>query len=203
MNIHRNPLCGRNFEYYSEDPLLSGKMAAAAVKGIQTHALAACPKHFACNNQEVRRNHNDSRVSNRALREIYLRGFEIVVKEASPRTIMSSYNKINGVWSHYNFDLGYTVLRKDWNYQGLVMTDWWMRMASSPEFPKIKDNAYRVRSNIDVYMPGGSRVAKEYKSDGTLLATLNQEGGITRGELQVTAKRVLTICLEKLERESK
>lgn len=203
MNIHRNPLCGRNFEYYSEDPLLSGKMAAAAVKGIQTHALAACPKHFACNNQEVRRNHNDSRVSNRALREIYLRGFEIVVKEASPRTIMSSYNKINGVWSHYNFDLGYTVLRKDWNYQGLVMTDWWMRMASSPEFPKIKDNAYRVRSNIDVYMPGGSRVAKEYKSDGTLLATLNQEGGITRGELQVTAKRVLTLCLEKLERESK
>ncbi len=196
MNIHRNPLCGRNFEYFSEDPLLSGRMAAATVRGVQSKGKAACPKHFACNNQETNRNRNDSRVSERALREIYLRNFEIVVKEAKPLAIMTSYNKVNGVWSHYNYDLVTTVLRREWGYTGCVITDWWMRKSKSPEFPKLRNNAYRVRAQVDVLMPGDmGHIAKAYKSDGSLLQTLGQPEGITRAELQRTAKNVLTLAL--------
>ena len=196
MNIHRNPLCGRNFEYFSEDPLLSGRMAAAVVRGVQGKGKAACPKHFACNNQETNRNKNDSRVSERALREIYLRNFEIVVKEANPLTIMTSYNKVNGVWSHYNYDLVTTVLRGEWGYNGCVITDWWMQKAKSPEFPHLKDNAYRIRAQVDVLMPGDmAHMAKQYKSDGSLLETLGKSEGITRAELQRTAKNVLTLAL--------
>ena len=196
MNIHRNPLCGRNFEYYSEDPLLSGKTAAAVVRGVQSQGKAACPKHFACNNQETNRNRNDSRVSERALREIYLRNFEIVIKEGKPLTIMTSYNKVNGVWSHYNYDLVTTILRGEWGYTGCVITDWWMQKAKSPEFPKLKNNAYRVRAQVDVLMPGDmGHIAKTYKSDGSLLKTLGQPDGITRGELRRTAKNVLMLAL--------
>ncbi len=196
MNIHRNPLCGRNFEYFSEDPLLSGKMAAAVVRGVQSAGVAACPKHFACNNQEWRRSRNDSRVSERALREIYLRGFEICVKEGKPLTLMTSYNKVNGVWAHYHYDLATTVLRGEWGFDGTVMTDWWMQRARSPEFPLLRDNAYRVRAQVDVLMPGGmTHLEKRYFSDGTLLRTLGKEGGITRAELQRTARNVLTLCL--------
>ena len=196
MNIHRNPLCGRNFEYFSEDPLLSGKMAAATVRGVQSKGKAACPKHFACNNQETNRNRNDSRVSERALREIYLRNFEIVVKEAKPLTIMTSYNKVNSVWSHYNYDLVTTVLRGEWGYTGCVITDWWMQKAKSPEFPKLRNNAYRVRAQVDVLMPGDmGHIAKQYKSDGSLPETLGKPDGITRAELQRTAKNVLTLAL--------
>lgn len=197
LNIHRNPLCGRNFEYFSEDPYVSGKMAAAAVRGIQLQGRSACPKHFACNNQEVNRHHNDSRVSGRALREIYLRGFEICVKESSPKNIMTSYNKVNGVWSHYNFDLAKTVLRDEWNFDGVVITDWWMQKSFSPEFPELQDNAYRVRSWVDVLMPGCpvGRKDPEYISDGTLLETLDKPEGITRGEIQRTAMQVLKFAL--------
>lgn len=196
MNIQRNVLCGRNFEYFSEDPVLSGKMGAAYVNGIQTNGVSACPKHFACNNQEVRRTKNDSRVSQRALREIYLKGFEICVKESKPLNIMTSYNKINGVWSHYNYDLVTTVLRKEWGYEGNVMTDWWMQKSASPEFPSVKDNAYRVRAQVDVLMPGGKHNAKKYKSDGTLLATIGKTDGITRAELERTARNVLNLILK-------
>lgn len=196
MNIHRNPLCGRNFEYFSEDPLLSGKMAAAVVRGVQSMGRAACPKHFACNNQEVKRNINDSRVSERALREIYLRNFEICIRESRPLTLMTSYNKVNGVWSHYHYDLATTVLRREWGYEGMVMTDWWMRKSASPEFPKLRDNAYRVRAQVDVLMPGDmGHIAKKYKSDGSLRRTLGHPEGITRGELQRTAKNVLSLVL--------
>lgn len=195
MNIHRNPLCGRNFEYYSEDPVLTGKMGAAAVRGIQKFGGSATPKHFACNNQETNRTHNDSRVSERALREIYLRGFEICVKEGKPNCIMTSYNKINGVWGHYNYELCQRILRDEWGFDGTVMTDWWMRRSKSPEFPKMCDNAYRVRSSVDVLMPGGDRMGKE-KPDGTLLKTLGRAEGITTGEMQRTAKRVLNLCLK-------
>lgn len=198
MNIHRNPLCGRNFEYFSEDPLLSGLIASAVVLGIQSQGVSACPKHFACNNQEFNRTHNDSRVSERALREIYLKGFEIMVKTAKPKNIMTSYNKINGVWSHYNYDLCTTVLRGEWGYEGNVMTDWWMRSSKSPEFPTIKDQAYRVRAQVDVLMPGGPRTGKR-KPDGTMKKSFGVKDGITLGELQRTAMNVLKFAMDKLD----
>ena len=190
MNIHRHPLCGRNFEYFSEDPLLTGRMGAAIVRGVQSQGASACPKHFACNNQEYNRIYNDSRLSERALRQIYLKGFEICIKEAKPKNIMTSYNKINGVWGHYNYDLCTTILRGEWRYQGNVMTDWWMRLVPSPEFPNMSSQAYRVRAQVDLYMPGGER-EQEHKPDGTLLATYNQPEGITLGEMQRSAMNIL------------
>jgi len=196
MNIHRNVLCGRNFEYFSEDPLISGKAAAAFVNGVQSAGVSACPKHFACNNQEVSRTKCDSRLSQRALREIYLKGFEICVRESSPLNIMTSYNKINGVWSHYNYDLVTTVLRKEWQYQGSVMTDWWMQKSASPEFPSIDNNAYRIRAQVDVLMPGAMSVTGTYKPDKKLLKTLDTATGITRAELERTAKNVLNLVLK-------
>ena len=115
----------------------------------------------ACNNQEYNRNHNDSRVSKQALREIYLKNFEYCVKLGKPGNIMTSYNKVNGVWSHYNYDLVTTVLRDEWGYEGNVITDWWMRKSASPEFPNVKDNAYRVRAQVDVLMPGNMSYVKQ------------------------------------------
>lgn len=196
MNIHRNPLCGRNFEYYSEDPYLTGKMAAATVSGIQKNGVSACPKHFACNNQEYNRNYNNSVLSQRALREIYLKGFEICVKLSEPLNIMTSYNKINGVWSHYNYELCTVVLRNEWGYKGNVMTDWWMRYAPSPEFPEMSGNAYRVRAQVDVLMPGAkTAVSKSAEPDGTLLETYGKPDGITLGEMQRTAENVLNYVI--------
>lgn len=192
MNIHRNPLCGRNFEYFSEDPLLSGRTAAAVVLGVQGNGLSACPKHFACNDQETNRTHNDSRVSERALREIYLKGFEICVKEARPGNIMTSYNKINGVWGHYNYDLVTTILRGEWGYDGNVMTDWWMQKDESHEFPGIVDQGYRVRAGVDVLMPGGARVGKK-KPDGTFAKSV--KAGLTLGEAQRCAMHVLKMAM--------
>ena len=192
MNIHRDPLCGRNFEYLSEDPVLTGYMASAIVKGIQSQGVSACPKHFACNSQETNRNHNDSRVSERALREIYLKGFKIVIDEANPHLIMASYNRINSVLNSNNYDLTTTILRDEWGYDGLVTTDWWMVNEKSPEFEGVKANAYRVRSQVDVFMPGGDRLFG--KGDGSTLKAL-KKGALTRGEMQRCARNVLNFIL--------
>ena len=192
MNIHRSPLCGRNFEYFSEDPFLTGKSAAAVVNGIQSNGVASCPKHFACNSQETARTKTDARLSERALREIYLKGFEICIEEAKPKCIMTSYNKINGVWNHYNFELCDTILRQEWKYEGLVMTDWWMQYTKSPEYP-IKDQAYRVKSRVNVFMPGGKRLGKK-KPDGTVLKGLSN-GGLGLGELQRNAIDILKVLM--------
>jgi beta-glucosidase len=124
LNIKRSPLCGRNFEYFSEDPYLSGKMAAAYIRGIQSKGIAACPKHFAVNNQELRRMHNDSVVDQRALREIYLTGFEIAVKEGNPFAVMTSYNKVNGTYANEHPQLLREILTDEWGFNGLVVTDW-------------------------------------------------------------------------------
>ncbi|NJP40488.1 beta-glucosidase [Oscillospiraceae bacterium HV4-5-C5C] len=195
MNIHRNPLCGRNFEYFSEDPLLSGLSAAAVVRGLQSQGVSACPKHLAANNQETCRNRNDSRISQRALREIYLKGFERMVRDSQPRVMMTSYNLINGVYSHYNYDLAETIIRRDWGYEGLLITDWWMQPGISPEFPALRNDAYRVRAGVDVVMPGDDNDWSVEKLGRTLLDSLGQPEGITLGELQAVAVRVLKTVL--------
>ncbi len=197
MNIHRDPLCGRNFEYFSEDPFVTGKVAAAVVRGVQSQGVAACPKHFAVNNQETNRTRNDSRVSQRALREIYLRGFEICVREARPLALMTSYNQINGVWAHYHHDLVTVVLRGEWGYEGCVVTDWWMEDAIDPDFAALENNAYRVRAQVDVLMPGGVKTAAgpQGYADETILESLSRPDGLTLGELQRGARNVLGLVL--------
>ena len=178
VNIHRSPLCGRNFEYYSEDPLLSGKMGASLVKGIQSNRVGASVKHFAANNKETNRKHSDSRVSERALREIYLKPFEIIVKEADPWTIMSAYNAINGVRASENRELLTDVLRGEWGFKGMVTSDWWNRAEHYKE----------ILAGNDVKMASGypERVLKAMEL-----------GAISREDLKVCAKRVLEMILKQ------
>ena len=199
MNIHRHPLCGRNFEYFSEDPLLTGKIAAAYVKGVQHSGASATVKHFACNNQEVNRKKNDSRLSERALREIYLKGFEICLKESKPDCLMTSYNKLNGEWTYYNYDLATQILRKEWEYEGCVMTDWWIVHSKCGYFKDVRDHAYRIRAHVNVFMPGVDNFGKyKGKVDGSVAESVTSDAGITIGELQQNAKRVLEFCLKKI-----
>ncbi|MCR4582498.1 MAG: glycoside hydrolase family 3 C-terminal domain-containing protein [Prevotella sp.] len=154
MNLHRNPLCGRNFEYYSEDPLLTGKIAAAYIQGVQSQGAGVSAKHFAVNSQETDRTSVDERVSQRAARELYLRGFEIAVRESDPWTIMASYNKVNGEFSMGNHDLLTKILRDDWGYKGIVMTDW---IGIREGLPTTRE----VHAGNDLMEPGQSAQVKE------------------------------------------
>lgn len=184
MNIQRNPLNGRNFEYYSEDPLLSGKMAAAITKGVQTlPGVGTTVKHFACNNQENNRMGVDAVVSERALREIYLRGFEIAIKESQPMCIMTSYNEINGVHSANNADLCTEIARREWHFQGVIMTDW----ATTLDFGGA-DAAGCVAAGNDLIMPGAT-------SDLENIEQAYAEGRISEADIRSCAERVLNIVL--------
>lgn len=177
MNIHRSPLCGRNFEYYSEDPLVAGRMGAAMIRGIQSQHIGASMKHFACNNKETNRKASDSRVSERAMREIYLKGFEIAVKEAQPWTIMSSYNLINGCHASENRELLTDILRDEWGFEGAVTTDWWT----------FAEHYLETKAGNDIKMGCGY--------PDRLLEAL-EKGLITRKEMEICGRRILELILK-------
>lgn len=177
VNIHRSPLCGRNFEYYSEDPFLTGKLAAAMVRGIQSNHIGAAVKHFALNNKETNRKNSDSRASERAVREIYLKAFEIIIKEAEPWAVMSSYNIINGYRASENRELLEDILRGEWGFEGAVTTDWWTNGEHYKE----------VKAGNDIKMATGF--------PERLLEALNK-GILTRRDMEICAERILKLILK-------
>ncbi|SFB51345.1 beta-glucosidase [Cohnella sp. OV330] len=196
LNIRRSPLNGRNFEYFSEDPLVSGAFAAACVRGIMKGGSNATLKHFACNNQEKHRSKVDAVVSERALREIYLKGFEIAVREGGAKSVMTSYNPINGHWAASNYDLNTTILRGEWGFKGIVMTDWWavMNDAANGGAPDRKYTNWMVRAQNDLYMVVSNYGAETNAYGDNTIASL-EDGTLTRGELQRSASNILGFIL--------
>ncbi len=178
-NIHRHPLCGRNFEYFSEDPVLSGNMGAAIVNGIESNGIGTSVKHFVANNQETERRWNDVIISERALREIYLKGFEIIVQKSQPWTIMSSYNRINGTYTSEDNFLLTDVLRKEWGFEGLVMTDWFGG----------KDAPSQILAGNDLLEPGTN---KQWES----LLEAHKEGNLNENSIDVAVSRILSLVLK-------
>lgn len=187
MNIHRHPLNGRNFEYFSEDPLLTGKMAAAQVRGLKSAGMTGSLKHFCGNNQETRRHTSNSIISERALREIYLRGFEIAVKEAKADAVMTTYGPVNGIWTSSNYDLVTDILRKQWGFEGMVMTDWWAYVCREGDKPAKTDFATMVKAQNDLYMVCPDSEKNEH-GDNTVESL--HDGSLTLGELQRCAKNI-------------
>lgn len=175
LNIHRNPLCGRNFEYFSEDPFLSGKMAIAKIKGIHSQQIVATPKHLACNNKETNRFYSDSIVSERALREIYLKGFEMCVKETQPKMIMTCYNLVNGLGVSENAEILSGIVREEWGFRGMFTTDWWNKRSHITE----------IKAGNDIKMP---------ESNVNLYEEL-QQGNVTREEIALCVKHILEMIL--------
>lgn len=191
MNIHRNPLCGRNFEYYSEDPFITGECAVAVTKGLQSfRRVGVTMKHFACNNQEDNRHGTNVHISERTIREIYLKGFEMCVKKAHPEAVMSSYNLINGIHSANHYDLLTAALRDEWGFDGIVMTDWGTTSQNGDEGRKYKAStcAGCIRAGNDLIMPGA-------KEDFKNLYESVQNGEVSRSQIKQSAKRILKMMI--------
>lgn len=193
INIHRNPLNGRNFEYFSEDPYLTGKMAAAELKGMHKYGVTGTIKHFACNNQEYKRLDTDSVVSERALREIYLKGYEIAVKEGNAYSVMSTYGALNGLWTAGNYDLLTWILRKEWGFRGIVMTDWWAKANEEGGESTRENTTPMVRAQNDIYMVTASSLQNS-GNDNTKEGL--EEGRITRAELMRNASNICGVLMK-------
>ena len=181
LNIKRSPLCGRNFEYFSEDPYLAGKMAASYVRGIQSQGIYACPKHFAVNSQELRRMAMNSVLDERTLREIYLTGFEIAIKEGKAKSIMTSYNEVNGVYANENEHLLKEILREEWGFDGVIMSDWNTTVPEDGSIPWVC-----VAAGNDIIMPGNS-------DDDKNIRDAYKEGKLTEKEIRLCADRILKL----------
>lgn len=193
MNIHRNPLNGRNFEYISEDPILTGRICAAQVKAMAKSGIGSTIKHFCGNNQEVGRSTSDSVISERALREIYLKGFEIAVKEGDARSVMTTYGSVNGLWTAGSYDLCTTILRKEWGFDGIVMTDWWAKSNYEGHQAEAPVKAPMVAAQNDIYMVVSDAKANPENDD---VEEMLHAGKITLGELQRNAANILGFLLK-------
>ena len=191
MNIHRHPLNGRNFEYFSEDPFLTGQMASAELRGLHSAGVTGTIKHFCANNQETNRHTVDSVVSERALREIYLRGFEMAVKLGGAKTIMTTYGSLNGVWTAGNFDLNTTVLRDQWGFKGFTMTDWWANVNYRGEEPRRSNYVPMAKAQGDVYMVCSDSSCADPDIEKALA-----DGTLSRAELQRNVANVLRVLLD-------